>query len=87
MLEGWKDGEKRSAGKDFLEWEQGLKHWGRERIIESALRARKPVVFVNFGFLPKNRLADRRQAMQPLFMIFLGYMINCLAARKDHQAA
>jgi len=36
------EGEKRSAGKDFLEWEQGLKHWGRERIIESALRARKP---------------------------------------------
>jgi len=36
------EGEKRSAGKEFVEWEKGLKHWGQERIIERALGARKP---------------------------------------------
>jgi len=35
-------GREREGWKRVLEWEQGLKRGGRERIIESALGTRKP---------------------------------------------
>ena len=41
--ENAKLGREREGWKRVLEWEQGLKRGGRERIIERALGTRKPV--------------------------------------------
>ncbi|QCE03247.1 hypothetical protein DEO72_LG8g1271 [Vigna unguiculata] len=66
-----------------MELGQGLKPWRQERIIRIALRARKP----DKGSCPYKLPSgyEGPPTTQPLFMIFLGSVMNRLATMKNGQ--